>query len=86
MCKEPTISRSLNGTEDLQLTCMFGTPGILMRLRPGDRTSGSLLAFSARGRRWHPEPGGQLQTQTVNDNKVERAREQRTRDFLQIQP
>ena len=57
-----------------------------MRVRPGVSSSGSLLAFSAHARRWHPEPGGQLQTQTVNDAKVERAREWRTRDFLQIQP
>lgn len=71
MCKEPTISRSLNGTEDLQLTCMFGNPGILMGAQARGQDFWESVAFSARGRRWHPEPGGQLQTQTVNDNKVE---------------
>lgn len=54
MCKQSTISRSVNGIEDLQLTCTFGNPRILMRLRPGDRTSGSLLAFSAASCRHKP--------------------------------
>lgn len=52
-----TISRSLNGLENLQPTHMFGKLGTLMRLRPGNRSSGSLLAFLAHGHESHESSG-----------------------------
>lgn len=75
MCKQYTISRSLSGIENLRPTCTVGKLRTLMRLRPGDRPSGSLLAFSAHGHRRHLMPNGQLQIQAVHHTKVGRAGE-----------
>ena len=66
------VSMSLRGIENLWPRCRFRNQETLMRLRPGDRSSGSLLAFSACGHRQHPSPNSQLQIEAISHTKVGR--------------